>query len=124
MTRKSKEDIHNEEIEKVVSIFRKSGIDCLREVEIKTEEQKTDIDVLGIYNNIIILVECAGEKKFGPKLKKSLTDFDLNIEHFEKILEVISKKYKNFYRKHVKCLKSSNKIFKKLFVSLKKETKD
>ena len=124
MTRKSKEDIHNEEIEKVVSIFRKSGIDCLREVEIKTEEQKTDIDVLGIYNNIIILVECAGEKKFGPKLKKSLTDFDLNIEHFKKILEVISKKYKNFYRKHVKCLKSSNKIFKKLFVSLKKETKD
>lgn len=124
MTRKSKEDIHNEEIEKVVSIFRKSGIDCLREVEIKTEEQKTDIDVLGIYNNIIILVECAGEKKFGPKLKKSLTDFDLNIEHFEKMPEVISKKYNNFYKKHVKCLKSSNKIFKKLFVSLKKETKD
>ncbi len=124
MTRKTKENIHNEEIEKVISIFKKAGIDCLREVEIETEEQKTDIDVLGIYNNIFILVECAGEERFGPKLKKSLTDFDLNIEHFEKMSGAISKKHNNFYKKHVKCFKSSNKIFKKLFVSLKKETKD
>ncbi len=124
MTIKSKEDIHSEEIEKVISIFRKSGIDHLQEVEIKIEEQQSDIDVLGIYNNIIILVECVGNVRFGPKLKKSLTDFDLNIEHFEKISEIIRKKYNAFYRKHKKYLKSSNKIFKKLFVSFEKETKE
>ena len=124
MTRKTEENIHNGEIEKVISIFKKAGIDCLREVEIKIEEQKTDIDVLGIYNNIIIFVECVGKDRFGPKLKKSLTDFDLNIEHFEKILEIIKKEHDAFYKKHKKYLKSSNKIFKKLLVSFEKETKE
>lgn len=124
MTRKNKEDIHSMEIEKVISIFKKSGIDCLQEIEIKIEEQQTDIDVLGIYNNIIILVECVGKDTFGPKLKKSITDFDLNIQHFEKTLKIISKKDNTFYKEHEKYLKSSNKIFKKLLVSFKKETKD
>lgn len=124
MTRITKENLHNEEIEKVISIFKKSGIDCIREVAVETEGQETDIDVLGIYNNIFILVECAGEARFGPKLKKSLTDFDLNIEHFEKISGVINKEHNKFYKNHMKHFKSSNKIFKKLFVSLKKETKD
>jgi len=124
MKRITKENLHNEEIERVISIFKKAGIDCLPKVEIETEKQKTDIDVLAIYNNFFILVECAGEERFGPKLKKSLTDFDLNIEHFEKMLEVISKKYNDFYKEHERNFNSTNKIFKKLFVSLKKETKD
>jgi DGQHR domain-containing protein len=115
---------NDKEIEIIGKIFEKSGIDFIPKVIIKTANQHTDIDILGIYKNIIILVECVGHDTFGPKMKKFFADSEINIESFDKIADILKAKHKQFFRTHENNLKSRGRKVVKLLVALNKETKE
>ena len=86
-------DIHKYEIEKVGEIFKKSKISFIPELKISIETNKTDIDILGMSKNILILVECFGTESFGEKLKKTITNLKNIKENFKKVREIIKQEY-------------------------------
>lgn len=98
------------EIKIVKRILEKSGIDCISDVILKSDKIKTDVDVFGIYKNVIFLIECVGTDTFGPKLKKSASDFKLIIGEFDKLKSKISIDHKSFYKENNLGLNSQNTI--------------
>lgn len=110
---------NDEEIDIVKDIFNKSGINCLPKVQVNIKTNNTDIDIFGVYKNIIILVECVGTDDFGPKIKKAITDFETIETNIE---EVIKTGLNRKFRKDNNGLKYQNKVFLKLIVSFNKET--
>ena len=117
-------DIHKYEIEKVGEIFKKSKISFIPELKISIETNKTDIDILGMSKNILILVECFGTESFGEKLKKTITNLKNIKKNFKKVREIIKQEYPLFYRTHKSFLEGTNLKFRCLLVSSQKETKD
>ena len=117
---------HVEEIELMDLIFRKSGIDAVSKINIPdpTNPRKTfcEIDVLGVYKNIVIFVECVGEEKFGNKAK----DFNSEIEQIQKnpeFLKTLKNSNSEFFDKHKKTIENfkNDTIVIKLIVSSKKD---
>lgn len=121
------EQRHLEEIELIDLIFRKAGIDTASKIKIPnpTNPKKPfcDVDVLGIYKNIVIFVECVGEEKFGYKAK----DFNSEVEKIRrnpKSLHALKDSNTEFFDKHKKTIedfKNDTIVIKKLIVSSKKD---
>ncbi len=118
------------EQEIVASIFRMSGIECECAVPVKTEGQDTDIDVLGILDNVAVLVECVGTDDFGQKVKKSITDFERNIAEFQNLVNGLSQNFPDFYEQHKSFCKDLTELSSeaelklgKLIISFNKETR-
>lgn len=108
----------------VESIFKKSGINSICNVKVKVEGQDSEIDVLGVVKNVIIFVECVGKEPFGGKAKKATTDFQRNIKTFDKIVELLKAYYRKYYEQNQATLESNQRIFRKLLVSFRKETRN
>jgi len=115
---------NDNEIKIVKRILEKSGIDCISDVILKSDKIKTDVDVFGIYKNVIVLIECVGTEAFGPKLKKSASDFKLIIGEFDKLKNKISIDHKIFYKRNNLGLNSQNKVFQKLLISFNKKARE
>jgi DGQHR domain-containing protein len=115
---KNEEDI-------VESIFRKSGIECTKEIPVNVSEVHTNIDVLGISENVIILVECVGTDSIGPKSKKANSDFCSIEPVFDKILTGLPMDHKarKLYEEHKSAIDPTKRIFRRLLVSLNEETR-
>jgi len=121
-------DIHEEEIVTTSLIFSKSDIPNLTNLIInENNETYTDIDVIGIYKNVIILAECVGKESIKEKEKKFTgtcvkLESDLNL-----LLDSIKKKDNDFFQKNCKyiidLLKNEREkiIVKRLLISLNKE---
>ena len=122
----SKEELHEEEIKLVSTILKKSNIDSIKKVDIPKLENKKqrfcDIDILGIYKNIIIFVECVGKGNFGDKKKDFDSESRTVINNWDKMLvETLKNKYNDFYKGHEKYLNSEDRKIKKLIVYTNKE---
>jgi len=124
-------DIHEEEIKTTSMIFSKSDIPNLKKLTINEvnegKEVYTDIDVIGIYKNVIILVECVGKETIKEKEKKFIgvctkLEKDLNL-----LLNCIKEKDCEFFSKNckdiVKLLKNEREkvTVKRLLTSYNKE---
>jgi len=124
----NRDSIHEKEIRLISTIFNKSDIDSIRKVNIPKKENPNqifcDIDVLGIYKNIIILAECVGEAKFGDKKKDFDSESKEIIKYWNLLIESLKQKYNSFYEKHKKYLENDEKKIKRLIISLKKEELD
>ena len=119
------EKFTNDQEEKIVSeIFTKSGINNNTKVDVKLSGLSTDIDVLGIYKNLFILVECVGTDDIGPKTKKTVTDLKTIEENFDAVSKYISTNQKEFYTHNKQSFELRNKVFKKVIFSCNKETKE
>jgi DGQHR domain-containing protein len=114
---------HDDEIEMTKSIFRKSGLDSISKVDVVGAQQITDVDLFGIFENSIFLVECVGQESFGKKAKETATELNVVIDRFDAVLKSIVKTKPVFYSKHKQQLNAPNRIFRKLLVTLSKETK-
>jgi DGQHR domain-containing protein len=123
----NKKDLHEEEISLVNDIFEKAGIDSIPKVMIykleNNKKQFCDIDVLGIYKNIIIFVECFGKDKFGNKKKDFDSESKTILSNWDEMLvETLKKEHRGFYKRHEDYLKNSdNRKIKKLIVCTQKE---
>lgn len=123
----NKKDLHEEEITLVSDIFEKAGIDSIPKVIIyklgNNKKQFCDIDVLGIYKNIIIFVECFGMGKFGDKKKDFDSESKTIISNWDEMLvKTLEKGHRDFYKRHEDYLKNSdNRKIKKLIVCTQKE---
>ena len=73
----------------------------IHSVQIKIDGKKvdTDIDVLAVYENALILVECCGKEKFGKKIKIAASNFELVHKNLEKLSEIVKKQFRNFHKK-------------------------
>jgi DGQHR domain-containing protein len=91
---------------------------------VKVEGQDSEIDVLGVVKNAIILVECVGTETFGGKARKATTDFQRNIQAFDKIVELLKTNYRKYYEQNQAALESNDRVFRKLLVSFRKETRN
>ncbi len=123
----NKKDLHEEEITLVSDIFEKAGIDSIPKVIIyklgNNKKRFCDIDVLGIYKNIIIFVECFGMDKFGNKKKDFDSESKTIIRNWDEMLvKTLEKGHRDFYKRHEDYLKNSdNRKIKKLIVYTQKE---
>lgn len=123
----NKKDLHEEEITLVNDIFEKAGIDSIPKVMIyklgNNKKQFCDIDVLGIYKNIIIFVECFGKDNFGDKKKDFDSESKTIISNWDEMLvKTLEKEHRDFYKIHEDYLKNSdNRRIKKLIVCTQKE---
>ena len=77
------------------------GIPAVHSVQIKIKDKKvdTDIDVLAVYENALILVECCGKEKIGKKIKIAASNFELIRKNLRKLSEIVKKQFKTFYEK-------------------------
>jgi DGQHR domain-containing protein len=123
----NKKNLHEEEITLVSDIFEKAGIDSIPKVKIyklgNNKKQFCDIDVLGIYKNIIIFVECFGRDSFGDKKKDFDSESKTIISNWDEMLvKTLEKGHGDFYKRHEDYLKNSdNRKIKKLIVCTQKE---
>ena len=77
------------------------GIPAIHSVPLKIKDKKvdTDIDVLAVYENALILVECCGKEKIGKKIKIAASNFELIRKNLQKVSEIVKKQFKTFYEK-------------------------
>lgn len=115
---------NDDEIKIVKGILEKSGIDCISYEKLESDVIKTDVDVFGVYKNVIVIIECVGTERFGRKLKKAATDFKLIIGEFDKLKSKISKDHKSFYKRNILGFNSQNKVFRKLLISFNKKARE
>jgi DGQHR domain-containing protein len=109
-------------------IFSKIGINAYKTPNINTAHIATDIDVLGIYKNLLIIVECAGKKDVGPKIKKFVGDIGCIEQNLNELIAWIKKNNKAFYNAN-KCTFEDSRYSKELtvypiFVTLNKSSQE
>jgi DGQHR domain-containing protein len=123
MIEKMQDYTHDDEIAAVKSIFEKSGFDAVSNVPLRGVQQMMDVDVLAIFCNAIVIVECVGKAKLGEKLKESVAEYGLATSRFQKVVGELQTNYQTFYQKHRAVLDSSGILFRKLLVSSRRETR-
>jgi len=117
---------NEEQRDLVFSIFEKCGISPLKTKNFSFENLKTDIDVLGVYKNLIIIVECVGSSQsLGQKIRKFKTDSDLIVENYDRLKDILEKEYNAYFEKNKDSfLMNKTEIkFRKLIVDLNKESR-
>jgi len=121
--------LHEKEIELVSLMFRKSGISTLSKFKLPKEKSKKifcDIDVLGVCNNIVILVECVGEESLGNKIKDFDSETEIIKDKFDHFIRSIKNDQYSFYKKCRTTFEDlkSEIIVKKLIVVSSRENVD
>jgi DGQHR domain-containing protein len=119
------ENPHDQEIEVITCIFEKSGISTMAKLQLPKEGSKKDfcdIDVLGIHNNVVLLVECAGNETLGSKIKDFYAETSVIEEKFDLLISALIEKHLDFYEKCKKTFEElrSEMLIRKLIVTSKK----
>lgn len=116
----------NEDEEDVIkSIFQKSGIGCVKRVPVKIPDADTDIDVLGICENVMILVECVGKAGIGLKSRRAKSDFDSIEPALDRVIAALPADHEAIaLYETFKQIDPAKRIFKRLLVSLNHETQN
>jgi DGQHR domain-containing protein len=107
-------------------ILSKAGIDNVAGIGIPAAHgQFSEVDVIGVYANIVILVMCCGRETLGRKMRFDEANFRLATERFPELLPNIRAKDGEFVRRHEGVLvRGKNRKFVKLLVHCKKESLD
>jgi len=119
-------DKDEDQRKKIKKVFEKCGINSLLTKNISLSHTKTEIDVLGVYKNVLILTECVGSSdSIGKKTKKFITDSNILIQNLKELIEILKKDYTKFFEENKDGFRDVNLIrAKKLLVDLNKECKE
>jgi DGQHR domain-containing protein len=93
------ENLHDSEIELIRLFFEKSGVPTLTKLNVPKEglkETLCDIDVLGVYDNIIILVECVGNEPLGAKIKDFNSESAIIEDDLDLLIETLKETNSQF----------------------------
>jgi len=80
-------------------ILDKMELPCVSGVPLSTGETPTEIDILAVYQNLILLIECVGRDDFGEKFKKTKTNFEIIEKQLKQLSNTLKKDFKEFYDK-------------------------
>ena len=112
-----------DEIQVVSSVFRRAGLDCAESINVALPTVNSEVDVLAVGKNVILLVQCVGQDDFGPKAREWAPIFSSIVGGFDQVLVQLRGQNRTFYDRNRTALQSQQRIIRKLLVTLNKETR-
>src|SRR2546427_10162162 len=74
------------------AVFKRAGIHVLNDIPVRSNRIRTQIDILGVYRNIVLLVQCAGSEildETGDKISDSIIHLNTLANNLDEVISLM-----------------------------------